>query len=155
MNANKLLHYYISYSLISSFEYYFFYLNHAVITVKHVEHIYNYLNFRNYTNTNFYELYKLLFPQLHVLHVMYIILYSIVSVRFDISNHRCSCKYFIFLFLWSPWWRLLSLAETCSCFICKINLCFGWICLCFLLYCKHNRLYLLKQLSHFPHFWNP
>jgi hypothetical protein len=37
-------------------------------------------------------------------------------VRFEIFNHQCSCKHFFLVFLWSGWWWLISLAETCSWF---------------------------------------
>jgi len=35
-----------------------------------------------------------------------ITLYNTMFVRFDVSNHQYSCKYSVFIFLWSPWWWL-------------------------------------------------
>jgi hypothetical protein len=31
-----------------------------------------------------------------------------------LCNCHCSCKHLLFVFLWSAWWWLPSLAETCS-----------------------------------------
>jgi len=39
-------------------------------------------------------------------------LHNTTSVSFKTSNHKCTCRYFLFIFLWSAWWWLPSLAET-------------------------------------------
>jgi len=54
--------------------------------------------------------------------------------RCPTRNAAVHIFFLLFFFWWATWWWLTSLAETRSWFICKINLCLGWICLRFLLY---------------------
>jgi len=118
----------------------------------------------------------LLFLKLHVLHVMYIIqgdqkvsvhltitvqssgaqkllitLYNTMFVRFDVSNHQYSCKYSVFIFLWSPWWWLPPLAETCSSFYLQNKIVsrrstFSYLCILFDVEYK-LRIYPLREFS--------